>query len=173
MELTSRIYLVGFMGSGKTHSGKALALAIGYAFADLDDLIVQAAGCSIPALFASKGEPFFRALEKEVLEQTIQLDRYVIACGGGTPCFFDNMQWINAQGISMYLKASADLLVARLLPEQNHRPVLQQAGPLGLEAFVRQKLAERQRFYEQARWIYDQDRETDSLATFLQKQLTV
>ena len=161
MELTSRIYLVGFMGSGKTHSGKALALAIGYAFADLDDLIVQAAGCSIPAL------------EKEVLEQTIQLDRYVIACGGGTPCFFENMQWINAQGISMYLKASADLLVARLLPEQNHRPVLQQAGPLGLEAFVRQKLAERQRFYEQARWIYDQDRETDSLATFLQKQLTV
>ncbi|MBK6948644.1 MAG: shikimate kinase [Haliscomenobacter sp.] len=171
MELSSRIYLVGFMGSGKSHSGKALASAIEYAFSDLDDLIVQATDCSIPDLFASRGESFFRDLEKGILHQTARLDRHVIACGGGTPCFFDNMQWINSQGTSIYLKASAELLVTRLSPEQNQRPVLREAETSGLETFVRKKLEDRRRFYEQAHWIFDQDEEVDSLAGFVQKRL--
>ena len=171
MDLSSRVYLVGFMGSGKSHSGKILASAIGYDFVDLDDLIVQAAGCSIPDLFEWKGESFFRELEKETLQQTVRYNKYVIACGGGTPCFFDNMKWINRYGISIYLKASVDLLVARLIPGQNERPVLKEAGKDGLEAFVRQKLEARQPFYEQAHWIFDQDVEKDSLVEFVQKRL--
>ncbi len=171
MKLPPRIYLVGFMGSGKSHSGKLLATALGYEFADLDDLIVLAVGCSIASLFESKGEAFFRELEKQKLHETALLNRCVIACGGGTPCFFDNMEWINSRGVSIYLKASPTLLAKRLSAGQEQRPVLRQAGTSGLEEFIALKLKERQPFYEQAHWIYDQDEEAASLAEFVEKRL--
>ena len=158
MEYPSRVYLTGFMGCGKSHSGRLLARQIGYAFADLDDIFEQSAGCSIAAYFSQYGEAAFRQKEAETLRGTAALEHHVIACGGGTPCFHANMEWINAHGLSIYLKASPPLLAARLLPERAHRPLLRDIRDTDLEDFIREKLAAREPFYEKAAVWFDQDR---------------
>ena len=157
MEYPARIYLTGFMGCGKSHSGRLLARQIGYAFADLDDIFEQSAGCSISVYFARYGEAAFRQEEAVILRRTAGLERYVIACGGGTPCFHSNMEWINTHGLSIYLKASPRLLAARLLPERAHRPLLRDIQDAELENFIREKLAVREPFYQKSALSFDQD----------------
>jgi shikimate kinase len=157
MEYPSRIYLTGFMGCGKSHSGQLLARQIGYAFADLDDIFEQSVGGSIAAYFSRHGEAAFRQEEAKILRGTAVLARHVIACGGGTPCFHGNMEWINAHGLSIYLKASPHLLAARLRPERAHRPLLRDIQDAELENFIREKLAIRESFYEKAALWFDQD----------------
>lgn len=157
MEFPLRIYLIGFMGCGKSHSGQLLAQQLEYRWFDLDSEIEASVGCSIATLFSKEGEHAFREKEAEVLRQTASLQRVVLSCGGGTPCFHDNMSWINAHGLSVYLKASPALLAQRLIPEREHRPLLHGLTDAEVYPFIEARLAQRASFYQQAHVVFEQD----------------
>lgn len=143
-----RIYLIGFMGSGKSYTGRRLAEYLGYPFADLDALIESREGKSISLIFEQDGEEHFRAIEADVLRATQALSTAIIACGGGTPCYHDNMQWMNDQGMTVFLDVPENILLERLEREADHRPVLQTGT--SIRAVIQSKLSERRSFYEQA-----------------------
>ncbi|MCH2084117.1 MAG: shikimate kinase [Saprospiraceae bacterium] len=166
-----RIFLVGFMGSGKTYTGKGLAQLLDLSFIDLDDYIEEKEGMTIKSVFNNKGEAYFRELERNCLHEMTQFEAGIISCGGGTPCFFDNMKWINQNGFSIYLKAAPILLTQRLLPEMDHRPVLKGHNEKSLENFITQKLQERTVFYEMASVIIEQDQLQEDILVHLQNHI--
>ncbi|NJK84331.1 MAG: shikimate kinase [Saprospiraceae bacterium] len=145
-----RIFLIGFMGSGKSHNGKKLAKALNYNFIDLDDYIEEKAGKSIEEIFQQAGESYFRHLEQECLKSMTQFDDIVISTGGGAPCFSDNMAWIKKNGISIFLNPSVNILLHRLLPRTAHRPLLKGKSSEELYQYIHNKLEERVAFYNQA-----------------------
>jgi shikimate kinase len=145
-----RIYLLGYMASGKTNIGRELARMTGMEFADLDDLFEQRYRISIMDFFEKYGENVFRQMEQKVLMDTVLLENVVISTGGGTPCFFDNMQFIRAQGRSVYLRMDASSLSARLRAIRKKRPLLTGVAGEDLETFVQQQLLEREPYYLQA-----------------------
>lgn len=169
--MDKRIYLIGFMGSGKSHTGRQLAGKLGYAFVDLDDRIEAEAGMDIPAIFRRDGEDEFRRIEQKVLHATQNLQATVISTGGGTPCFFDNMDWMNRHGLTIFLDASAEVLARRLMPERAHRPLLQPYNRDTLIDFIRSKLAERMYFYQKAQIHFLQPESSGDVATALLKQM--
>lgn len=144
------IFLVGFMGSGKTTLGKKIATALRLPFVDLDHEIVAHIGMTIPEYFTAFGEEKFRELENEYLKK--QAGRLaIISTGGGTPCYFDNMDWINENGISLYLYHTSKSLWSRLSQSDvNKRPVLKGLSGDELLDFIEKKLDERSAFYEKA-----------------------
>lgn len=145
-----RIFLIGFMGCGKSFIGQKLAQLAGLPFYDLDGYIESKTDMPIPQIFAQHGEPHFRALEQQHLHHFAQLNAFVLSCGGGTPCFYDNIDWINAQGISVYLNCPPELLSTRLQTQRTGRPLLASLSDAELLAFITQKLSERAPYYEQA-----------------------
>ncbi|MEM6318993.1 MAG: shikimate kinase [Bacteroidota bacterium] len=166
------IYLIGFMGSGKSYLGRQLAQLLSWEFLDLDDFLEANEGMKINRIFAEGGEQLFRDLEKNYLYATIDFTQTVIATGGGAPCFFDNLEWMNRHGQTVYLQASTDLLVKRLINETTHRPLLAGKTLEELQQFIDQKLLYRQSFYQKAAHIftYQTGRETgEDLLRFLEK----
>ncbi len=151
----SRIYLLGFMGSGKSALGRKLARYVGYGFVDLDDLIVAKAGMDIPSIFSASGEAHFRALEAETLRETAALEQHIIALGGGTPCFGDNMDWINANGHSVYLRLPVEVLFGRLRKKKAGRPLIAAMDDAELRQYVAGTVSERSFHYGQASHIMD------------------
>jgi shikimate kinase len=150
----AKIFLLGFMGCGKSYIGKRLAKNINADFLDLDDLIVETNGLSISKIFEQKGEPHFRQSESNCLKSLKNTTQTVVALGGGTPCFFDNMKWINENGVSLYLKTKPTVLADRLKSEVNKRPLIQQLSEAELLPFIEQKIEERAPFYHQAHLEY-------------------
>ncbi len=144
------VYLIGFMGSGKSTAGKKLANKLGFEFIDLDYLIEQDTGLSISEYFEKFGEEKFRELEGKMLHKTSLLDKAVISTGGGTPCFFDNMDTINKNGVSVYLKTDIPLIMSRLKGEKNQRPLIQNKTDEELRTYLSDLLAVREKYYEQA-----------------------
>lgn len=142
-----RIYLVGMMSVGKTSLGKQLASQLHYSFIDLDKQIEKKAGASISELFENKGELFFREMEQVVLHETALRDHAVIATGGGTPCFYDNMEWMNKVGKTVYLKATVAFLCSRLGGTNHKRPLLANVPPDDLPAFLTNLLQAREPYY--------------------------
>lgn len=118
-----RVYLVGFMGAGKTTIGWSLARRLDIPFFDLDDLVEAAEGMTIKEIFASRGEPYFRKRERDILQSTRHLERAVIATGGGTFTFEENIQFVRAEGISVYLSAQFPLLASRVGDRAAERPL--------------------------------------------------
>ncbi len=145
-----RIYLVGFMGAGKTWGGKQMAKRLNLDFVDVDECIVKREGMDITAIFNQKGESVFREIEADCLRQTALLYSAIIATGGGTPCFLGNMEWINGNGLSIYLKNSVDTLFERLKNERASRPLIGAFSDDELWTYIEKKLAERSFFYEQS-----------------------
>lgn len=146
------------MGSGKSYWGHKLETRVGVRFADLDTLIEAAEGQTIADIFAERGEAAFRALERAHLHTLAQAP-CLVATGGGTPCFFDNADWMNAHGLTIFLDASVDLLVERLAKGRQKRPLLHNLPTeAALRAFVEERLASRLPFYEKAavRLVQDQ-----------------
>lgn len=146
-------FLIGFMGSGKTHWGKIWASVYGFKFMDLDEEIELTEGKLIADIFEQKGEKYFRILEATVLRSCIGLTNTIVACGGGTPCYEENMQWMNEQGITIYLSATSPEILQRVLTEQEKRPLLKNMNPVELLFFIEQKLTERAPFYNAAKSI--------------------
>ncbi len=165
-----RIFLIGFMGAGKSFVGSRLAKLRGMDFIDLDEYIVAEAEMSIPEIFAKEGEVGFRLRESDALRQLAQRKNLLIACGGGTPCFFDNMDWMNAEGFTIFLDVEVALLQERLQSEMAQRPLLADKTPDQLRAYLSAKLAERRSYYEAARMIYRQQTgEEDTVAKLHQR----
>lgn len=144
------IFLIGFMGSGKTTLGRKLASKMGYEFIDLDHKLEQQVELSIAEYFTLFGEDAFRELESEVLKKTPYPENAVISTGGGLPCFFDNMHWMKAHGKTVYIKLSPKTLAGRLETGKEERPLLQEKHGDALIAFIEEKLAQREPFYSQA-----------------------
>jgi len=167
-----QVFLIGFMGSGKTHTGQRLANLLSRPFYDLDEEIERFAGNSISAIFQEAGEGHFRKLERDCLRSLGTGSKAVIACGGGTPCFYDNMRWMNAQGLSIYLRCPVPLLAQRLRKGQAHRPLIRGLRQEQLEAFIGSKLAARSPFYMQANVVYDQESPQEDVATALYHQFS-
>jgi shikimate kinase len=118
-----KVYIVGFMAAGKTTVGRELASRIGAPFFDLDELIESAEGMTVKDIFATQGEPYFRKRERDILRSTKHLDRGVIATGGGTFCFDDNVQFIQSEGLSVYLSAPYGILRGRVGTKSAERPL--------------------------------------------------
>ncbi|MFI5162504.1 MAG: shikimate kinase [Sphingobacteriales bacterium] len=150
-----KIFLIGFMGSGKTTLGRKLAARMNYEFIDLDHKLEQQVELSIAEYFSFFGEDSFRKLEKEVLRKTVYPENVVISTGGGLPCFFDNMDWMKANGKVVYLNLSPKTLADRLEAGKEERPLLQDKHGEALVAFIEKKLEEREPFYSQANIIAD------------------
>ncbi|HFA49384.1 MAG TPA: shikimate kinase [Bacteroidetes bacterium] len=148
--MSLKLYLTGFMGSGKTTIGKQLADALGLPFVDLDGRLEEKTGTSIARIFAERGEGEFRKMEAEVLRETANEGPAVFATGGGTPCFYNNMEWMNENGITLYLEVPPAVLLERLKNGTALRPLLKGKTDAQLLSFIENKLEERRPFYEKA-----------------------
>ena len=148
-----RIFLIGFMGCGKTTLGKKLARTLNYNFIDLDSYIENKTTEKITEIFDKKGEQYFRDLEKESVNEICKMDNMVLASGGGTPCFSDNMQTMLVKGICIYLKMESEDLAERLYKEKNNRPLIKNLSSKDLVDFISEKLMEREVFYKKAHHI--------------------
>jgi shikimate kinase len=144
------IFLIGFMGCGKTTLAKKLANRLGYHFIDLDHVLENQVDMSIADYFALHGETKFRELESQVLKQTEYPQNAIVSTGGGLPCFFDHMNWMNSHGQTLYISLAPKALAARLDNGKSTRPVLQGKHGDELIEFIEQKLAEREPFYNRA-----------------------
>ena len=153
----SRIFLVGFMGCGKSTLAKKLAKKMDYAFIDLDAEIVAAIGMSIADYFSKFGEASFRDIEKDILKQQNKKSNVIIATGGGTPCYLTNMAWMNKNGLTVYLKLSPKALFSRLSQKSQieSRPLLKGKNDQELMEFISTKLEERESFYSQSTIIFE------------------
>ena len=141
------------MGSGKTTIGKKLANYLKYNFIDLDKLIESRTGMSIVNYFELHGEEAFRKYERDILQETDFPENVIIATGGGAPCFADNMKWMNENGLVAYLSLSPKALASRLEHSKTDRPLIRHLKGDELIDFIRQKLEEREEFYNQAKYV--------------------
>ncbi|WP_131539283.1 shikimate kinase [Pedobacter nototheniae] len=147
-----KIFLIGFMGCGKSTKAKQLANHLNCPVIDLDAEIVQATGKTIAEYFAEFGESGFRNLERETLKTFNYPETCVVATGGGLPCFFDNMEWMNQNGATIYLHMEPAALVSRLHNRQK-RPLIKDMDDEQLLEFIKMKLQERDPFYTKAQII--------------------
>ena len=170
----AKFFLTGYMGSGKSTAGKKLSAKLGYEFIDLDKFIEKEYQQTIPEIFASKGEKEFRAMEHNALKKLIEKDNIVVACGGGTPCYYNNMELMNNNGNTVYLKMSADSLVSRLMDAKDVRPIIANKSEKELRAFVTRQLEKREDFYHQSQYVVKgKDLNVDELALFVKEKVGV
>lgn len=148
--MSMRVFLVGYMGSGKSTIGKKLSKRLGLKFIDLDQLISQDENQSITQLIENKGEEYFRIKEKQILIKASKMPQVLIATGGGTPCFFDNMELIKSNGVSVYLKLDEKTIVKRISQNLESRPLLKGKDPDELAEFVSEHLDSRVPYYKDA-----------------------
>lgn len=165
------IFLIGFMGSGKSYLGNNLAQLMDFHFIDMDDWIEEQEGMTIKKIFETKKEAYFRELETSTIHELAKKDNHIIACGGGTPCYHNNIQLLNQLGLTIYLEATIDLLYDRLRNETDHRPLLKGKDENSLKQFIKEKLAVRNQFYKQANIIFQQDGEKVARAQDLLEKL--
>ena len=157
------------MGVGKTTVGKALATSLKLSFIDLDYWLQNTYRKTVADLFKEKGETAFREIERKALLEVASFEEVVISTGGGTPCFFDNMDVMNSLGTTIYLKADMEEIAARLKASKNIRPLLMEKKPEELVDFITTHLIERELFYEKAQIVFH----TDRLVTREHIQITV
>lgn len=150
-----RIILIGYMGAGKTTVGRELAKELGLMFYDLDWYITSRMRRTVAQLFEEHGEEGFRQIERNMLHEVAEFENIVLSCGGGTPCFFDNMDYMNRMGDTVYLKATPEVLYAHLKMGKGVRPLLLNKTPEQVEAFVKTQLKEREQFYNKAKHVFD------------------
>ena len=160
-----KLFLIGFMGSGKTHWGNHLASRLSLPFYDLDKVISDNERKSITEIFAENGEEYFRYREVEMLEKLVNdNDKFIISCGGGTPCFFNNILFMKNKGKVIWLNTEVNVLVQRLLKEKQSRPLIKNIADEELKNYILIKILGRKQYYEQADIIVNE--ETLTLDTF-------
>lgn len=150
-----RIIIIGYMGSGKTTVGHALSQELGLPFYDLDWYIETRMHRTVKQIFDEKGEEGFRKIEYNLLHEVAEFEDVIISCGGGTPCFFDNIDYINRQGETVYLKCTTDVLYKHLKMGKTVRPLLLNKTPDEVKTFIEAQLKQREPFYAKAKHIVD------------------
>ena len=150
-----RIIFLGYMGSGKTTIGNALSKDLGIPFYDLDWYSESRMRKSVKQLFDSVGEEGFRKIEHNMLHEVAEFENVIISCGGGTPCFFDNMDYLNRQGDTVYLKATPEVLFRHLKMGKTVRPLLLDKTPEEVQAFIGEQLRAREPYYARAKYTLD------------------
>ena len=150
-----RIIIIGYMGSGKTTVGHALSQELGLPFYDLDWYIETRMHRTVKQIFDEKGEEGFRKIEHNLLHEVAEFEDVIISCGGGTPCFFDNIDYINRQGETVYLKCTTDVLYKHLKMGKTVRPLLLNKPPDEVKTFIEAQLKQREPFYAKAKHIVD------------------
>lgn len=155
------------MGSGKTHWGSIWAKENGLTFHDLDEIIEGEYGKTIADIFETEGEEKFRERERDHLRQFKNKKNFILACGGGTPCFSNNMEWMKTQGKVIYLKGKPETLLKQLTNETEKRPVIKEVDPSGLLLFIQNKLEEREPYYSMADYIFNVDELNHSSLSYL------
>lgn len=169
------LFILGYMGSGKTTFGKALSEATGLRFIDLDFYIEQRFHASVREIFAKHGEEGFRRIERDMLHEVGGFEDTIISCGGGTPCFFDNVDFMNAMGNTLWLQASRESLFSRLIRKREKRPLLAGRSDDEIREIIDRQLIAREPFYSKALHVWQSDsledrRQIDSsIADFLAK----
>lgn len=153
--MVNRVFLIGFMGSGKTTIGKFIARDMGWKFIDMDDYFVQMKGCSVKEFFAREGEEAFRKSEREIVKELCIKENVVIATGGGAPCYYDNIDIMNRAGLTIYISVEPAILAKRLSKAKAERPLIAEKDDSELLNYISAKLAEREPFYRKARMITD------------------
>jgi shikimate kinase len=139
------------MGSGKSYWAQQIAAATNLHWMDLDAEIEKENSMTIKEIFETEGEAVFRVKEKKALHKLASYNNIIIATGGGTPCFFDNMTWMNTHGTTIFINESVNILVQRLQNEKAKRPLISQSSNEALQALLENKLAERLPFYSQSK----------------------
>jgi len=163
-----KIYLIGFMAAGKTHWGQQLSRKLNIPFFDMDEQIINAEGRSINDIFEKFGEEYFRLKEKGVLQSVTETHpTFVMACGGGSPCYFNNIDYMNQSGTTVWLNTPMHILFQRLLVEKDKRPLLKDLSDDQLRSYIIKKFADRKIYYEQAEVVIDD--EEISLDHFIEK----
>ena len=170
----NRIYLVGYMGAGKTTTARRLANRLGWEVADTDDLFEEKYKISVCDFFHKYDEPLYRKIESEVLKETESLENVVISTGGGTACYFDNMEWMNQKGLTVFLHISEKAVVDRLIHAKRKRPLSIGKSEEELTEFGAQHYTSRLPFYEQAKiTVKSEDLELDNLLEMIKGTLLV
>ena len=163
-----KIFLIGFMGCGKTHWGKQLGAKLGMPFVDLDEKIEEHEGRTIAAIFAKEGEEYFRLLEKDVLHLlTESHESFVMATGGGTPCFYNNIDYLKKQGVVVWINCTTESIYQRLIKEKEKRPLISNIPDSELKSYIVKKYSGRKIYYQQANLILPEEQIT--LETLLSK----
>ena len=152
-----RIFLVGFMGVGKSFLGKIWGEVFSIPFYDLDKLIEDEERITVENIFATFGEDYFREREAAVLRNTDRFETCIIACGGGTPCYFDNMNWMNKNGVTVFLNESEINIFNHLKNDKKIRPLIIEQDEKTLKQFITNKLQERNSFYNECRLVLTGD----------------
>jgi len=145
-----KLFLIGMMGSGKSYWKKRLSAKMKTGGYDLDFLVEAHEEKTIAELFAEDGEEYFRKSESKVLRWFAEKKAFVLATGGGTPCFHDNMKWMNQQGITVWIDEPVEILAQRLMPEKDHRPLIKKLSDIELVGYLENKRNERLPYYGQA-----------------------
>lgn len=148
-----RIYLIGYMGCGKSTLGRKLAASLKLSFIDLDTFLEEKYFRTIPQIFAEEGESGFRLKEQRVLHEVASFDNIIVATGGGAPCFFDNIEVMNNSGFCIFLDIDTPTLVNRLIHAKTERPIIKGKTPDELYHFIEEMMQKRRPFYEKARYI--------------------
>lgn len=152
------IFLIGFMGAGKSTLGRGLASCYpSLTYIDLDDVIEEREGMPVGEIFACRGEDYFRRRESELLREVSSGRDVIVGCGGGTPCHSGNMEWMNACGVTVLLQASLPVLLRRLLDAQASRPMISGLSEKELERFIVTKQTERAPYYNRAMFRFCSD----------------
>ena len=150
-----RIFLLGFMGTGKTYWGLQWAEANNLSFYDLDELIEKEEGSTVADIFEKNGEDYFRQKEAFILRSLDQVENCIIACGGGTPCFYENLEWMNHNGYTISLLAEAEYILDNVKKEKGKRPLFRDVNDAEILFFIQQKVNERLPFYLGAKKVFN------------------
>ena len=152
-----RIIIIGYMGAGKTTVGKCLAKELNMDFYDLDWYIESRMRKTVKQIFDEVGEEGFRKIEHNMLHEVAEFENVIISCGGGTPCFFDNIEYMNQQGETVFLKASPEVLYGHLKMGKTVRPLLLNKTPEEVKVFINEQLEKRNPCYTQAKYTLNVD----------------
>ena len=147
-----RVYLIGYMGCGKSRLGRLLSEHMGVQFVDMDDYIEERNCKTVPQLFADHGEDGFRERERKALEELAEFTDVIVATGGGAPCFFDNIDLMNKTGKTIFLNIDPAILADRLMNSKTERPLIKGKSREELVAFIDETLRKRKQFYSQAQF---------------------
>lgn len=162
---TLPVFLIGYMGAGKTTTGKLLSSKLGYKFIDLDELIETRTGLAIPVIFELKGEEYFRTIEKEALRTLAGAGHTIIATGGGCAVYDDNMEWMQANGITVYLRCHPGKIFHRIAPQKQKRPLLAGLDDVDIMEFIIESIKTRLPFYVKSHTNVNGETEAEQVAS--------